>query len=187
MTRSAGLLGVLFFAAREEPLKIKFQVEHFNVETRKSAPLKPDEAASFAAGLRELAAVQDAACTENTATVTLKPGATLRLSELRSAGKKALSYDGGKPVIVFNTVKAEGKVTLTLHVEKNRDKVKEALREAGFKDVTESGENYDGTARMPVDVVTVVKKVAAKTGVEYRLFDILKDVAWHAPAKAAPE
>ena len=173
---------LLLLAAQEAPRKISFKVEHFNLDTRKPAPLKPEEAKSFAAEIQELPAVKDAACTETTATVTLKPGAVLRLSQLRSTGKKTLSADGGKPVIVFNTLKLEGRVTLTLNVEKNRDKVKEALKESGFKDMVESGNDYEGVVKTPVDVVTVVKKVAAKTGVEYKIFDILKDVAWHAPA-----
>jgi hypothetical protein len=177
------LMAALFLlAAQDPPRKLAFKVEHIHLETRKTAPLKPDEAKSFAEELQELPAVKEAACTENTATVTLKPGAVLKLSSLRSAGKKTLGADGGKPVIVFNTLKLEGKVTLTLHVEKNRDKVKDALKESGFKDVTESGNEYEGVVKTPVDVITVVKKVAAKTGVEYKVFEILKDVAWHAPA-----
>lgn len=172
----------LLLAAQEPPRKLTFKVEHINLETKKTAPLKPEEAKSFAEELQALPAVKEASCSETTATVTLKPGAVLKLSSLRSTGKKTLGGDGGKPVIVFNTLKLEGKVTLTLHVEKNADKVKDALKEAGFRDVTESGSDYEGVVKTPVDVVTVVKKVAAKTGVEYKVFEILKDVAWHAPA-----
>jgi hypothetical protein len=31
-------------------------------------------------------------------------------------------------------------------------------------------------------VVTLVKAVAKKTGVEYKVFEIFKDLVWHAPA-----
>jgi hypothetical protein len=176
---AAVLLGVL---AQEAPQKLKFQVEHLNLETKKAAPLKPDEAKSFAAELKEMAAVQDASCTETTATVTLKPESKLRWTELKAAGKKTLSYDGGKPVIVFNTLKLEGHVTVTLHVEKNADKVVDALKGLGFQDVTANGDDYDARVKSPVDVVTLVKAVAKKTGVEYKVFEIFKDVVWHAPS-----
>ena len=177
------LLAVLL-CLQEIPQKLKFQVEHFNLETKKAVPLKAEEAKSFAAELKEMAAVQDATCTETTATMTLKPEAKLRWTELKAAGKKTLSYDGGKPVIVFNTLKLEGHVTVTLHVEKNADKVAEALKGLGFQDVTANGDDYDAKVKTPVDVVTLVKAVARKTGVEYKVFEIFKDVVWHAPPMA---
>jgi hypothetical protein len=172
------------FAVQDSPQKIQFKVEHFKIDLKQAVPLKPEEAKSFAAELKELPAVLDATCTETTATLSLKPESTLKWTEIKEKGKKTLTYDGGKPVIVFNTIKLEGHVTLTLHVEKNPEKVKDALKDAGFKDVTESGNDYDGTVKSPVDVVTVIKKVAAKTGIEYRIFDILKDITWHSPAKS---
>lgn len=165
----------------EPPQKIKFQVEHLNLETKKAAPLKAEEAKSFASELKELAAVQDATCTETTATVTLKPGASLRWTDMKAVGKKTLTYDGGKPVIVFNTLKLEGHVTVTLHVEKNADKVDDALKGLGFQEVTAAGDDYDCKAKSPVDVVTVVKAVVKRTGVDYKIFEIFKDVVWHAP------
>jgi predicted unusual protein kinase regulating ubiquinone biosynthesis (AarF/ABC1/UbiB family) len=51
------------------------------------------------------------------------------------------------------------------------------------KDVTSTGDDYDGKVKSPVDVVRVVKAVAAKTGVEYKIFEIFKDVVWHTPEK----
>lgn len=179
-------LVVLALLAQEKPeplQKLKFTVEHLNLQTMKAAPLKPEESKSFAAELKELAAVQDAACTESVATVTLKPGASLRWTDMKAVGKKTLSYDGGKPVIVFNTLRLEGHVTITLHVEKNADKVDDALKSVGFQDITSTGDDYDGKVKSPVDMVRVVKAVAAKTGVEYKIFEIFKDVVWHAPAK----
>jgi len=173
---------VLALLAQDQPQKLKFTVEHFNLETKKAAPLKPEESKSFAAELKELAAVQDATCTESVATVTLKPGASLRWTEMKAVGKKTLSYDGGKPVIVFNTLRLEGHVTVTLHVEKNADKVDEALKGLGFQEITSTGDDYDCKVKTPVDLVRVVKTVAAKTGVEYKIFEIFKDVVWHAPA-----
>lgn len=172
---------VLLVVADDAPQKLKFSVEHLNLQTFKAAPLKADEAKSFGAELRELAAVQDASCTETTGTVTLKPGATLRWTEIKATGKKTLSYDGGKPVIVLNTLKLEGSVTVTLQVEKNADKVPDALKALGFKDVTVEGGSYKGVAKKPVDIVTLLKVVAQKTGNEYKL-DMFKDAAWHAPA-----
>lgn len=169
-------------AAQDAPQKIKFQVEHMNLETKKASPLKPDEAKSFAAELKEMSAIQDATCTEMNATVTLKPEASLKWTELKAAGKKTLSYDGGKPVIVFNTLKLEGHVTVTLHVEKNPDKVVDALKSLGFQDVMAQGDEYDAKVKSPVDIVTLVKAVCKRTGQEYKVFEIFKDVVWHAPS-----
>ncbi|HXX92266.1 MAG TPA: hypothetical protein VEN81_01450, partial [Planctomycetota bacterium] len=87
-------------------------------------------------------------------------------------------------------IKLEGHVSLNLHVEKNPDKVKDALKEIGFKDVVENGNDFEGTFKSPIDVVTIIKKVCLKTGAEYKIFEILKDVTWlPAPAKttATPE
>ena len=167
------------------PRKLKITVEHFKIDAKQSVPLKPEEAKSFASELKELPGVLDASCTESQATITIKPDGTLKLSELRGTGKKTLTYDGGKPVMVFNTIKVEGHVVLNLHVEKNPEKVKDALKELGFKDVTENGNDFDGVVKSPVDVVTIIKKVCAKTGAEYKIFEILKDITW-LPAPAAP-
>jgi len=172
---------LLLLAADDAPVKLKFNVEHLNLQTFKAAPLKADEAKSFAAELKELGAVADASCTETTGTVTLKPGATLKWTEIKATGKKTLSYDNGKPVIVLNTLKLEGSVTVTLHVEKNADRIPDALKGLGWKDVTAEGESFSGVARKPVDIVSLLKTVALKTGNEYKL-DIFKDAAWHAPA-----
>jgi hypothetical protein len=171
---------LLLFPADDAPQKLKFTVEHLNLQTMKAAPLKPEEAKSFGSELKELEAVQDASCTESAGTLTLKPGATLKWTEIKATGKKTLSYDGGKPVIVLNTLKLEGSVTVTLHVEKNADKVPEALKSLGFKDVAADGDNFTGVVKTPVDIVTMLKVVAKKTGNDYKL-EIFKDAAWHAP------
>lgn len=175
------ILALLALVALQDPPphKLKFTVEHFKIDAKQAVPLKPEEAKAFEKELKELPGVQDAVCTESAATITLKPDGTLKLSELRGTGKKTLTYDGGKPVIVFNTIKLEGKVTLTLKVDKNKEKVKDALKELGFKDISENGDDYEGTVKTPVDVVTVVKKVCAKTGAEYKIFEILKEIVWH--------
>lgn len=171
---------VSFVRADDAPQKLKFSVEHLNLQTMKASPLKAEEAKSFGAELKELEAVAEASCTETAGTVTLKPGATLKWTEIKATGKKTLSYDGGKPVIVLNTLKLSGSVTVTLHVEKNADKVPEALKSLGFKDVAADGDNYKGVATKPVDIVTLLKTVALKTGNEYKL-EIFRDAAWHAP------
>ena len=43
---------VALLASQDAPLKLKFQVEHFNLDTKKAAPLKADEAKSFAGELK---------------------------------------------------------------------------------------------------------------------------------------
>jgi len=126
--------------------------------------------------------IADATCTESLVTVTLKPGASLKWTDMKATGKKTLTYDGGKPVIVFNTLKVDGHVTLTLHVEKNPDKVAGALKALGFKDVTAEGDVYDCVVKTPVDIATVVKAVLQED--RERLQDLrdLQDCVWHAPA-----
>ena len=54
-------------------------------------------------------------------------------------------------------------------------------QDALLRDVTADGENYSAVVKKPVDIVTLLKVVAQKTGNEYKL-DIFKDAAWHAPA-----
>jgi len=171
---------LLLLRADDGPQKLKFSVEHLNLQTMKASPLKAEEAKSFGAELKEIEAVAEASCTETTGSLTLKPGATLKWTEIKATGKKTLSYDGGKPVIVLNTLKLSGSVTVTLHVEKNADRVPEALKGLGFKDVAADGDNYKGVATKAVDIVTLLKTVALKTGNEYKL-EIFKDAAWHAP------
>lgn len=170
---------LLALVSQEAPQKLKFQVEHLNVDAKQAVPLKPEEAKAFAEELKKLAGVKDAACTESVATITLSGEGPLKLSDLRAAGKKTLTYDGGKPVIVFNTLRLEGRVTLTLKVDKNPEKVKDALKDLGWKDVKESDGAWEGTVKSPIDAVSVVRKICAKTGTEYKIFEILKDIAWH--------
>jgi hypothetical protein len=175
---------ILALSLQDAPRKLTFQVEHFTgAATPAGNKLKPDEIRAFEKELGALPGVKEVRCTESTATLTLNPDATLKLSEIRAAGKKVLTYDGGKPVIVFNTIKLQGRVTLTLHLDKNQDKVKDALKSLGFQDLTESGDDFDGRAKSAVDVVTVVKKVCQATGAEYKIFEILKDITWHPEAR----
>jgi len=87
MTLAIAVLALLLQEKPEAAQKLKFTVEHLNLQTMKAAPLKPEESKSFAAELKELAAVQDATCTESVATVTLKPGASLRWTDMKAAGE----------------------------------------------------------------------------------------------------
>src|SRR5882672_250742 len=106
-------LALLLLAADDAPQKLKFNVEHLNLQTMKAAPLKAEESKSFASELKEMEPIADATCTESLVTVTLKPGAPLKWTDMKATGKKTLTYDGGKPVIVFTTLKVDGHVTLT--------------------------------------------------------------------------
>lgn len=174
--------------AQDKPVKIRFDVEHLPAAPQgKPRPLKPEEIKAFEQELRTLPGVKEAACTESTVTLTLNPEAALKLSELRAAGKKTLGNDAGKPVIVFNSIKAEGHVTITLHLEKNQDKVKDALKAfSGVELMGESGEDYECRIKAPgVSVLNLVKAVAQKAGVEYKVFEILKNITWHGTAKEA--
>ncbi len=173
------LLLAALICLQDKPVKVRFDVQHMPTDpSGKPRPLEPKEIRAFEAELKELPGVQEAACTQVAVTLTLRPEGQLRLSELRGAGKKTLGTETGKPVIIFNSIKLEGRVSITLHVEKNPDKVKDALK--GFGEVlSESGETCEVKLKSAVPVLTLVKAVAAKTGVEYKVFDILKDIVWH--------
>jgi hypothetical protein len=47
--------------------------------------------------------------------------------------------------------------------------------------VTASGDDYDCKVKAPVDVVTLVKAVCKRTGAEYKVFEVFKDLVWHSP------
>jgi len=168
---------------QEKPVRLRFDVQHMPATPDgKPRPLEPKEIRAFEAEVKGLPGVKEATCSESSVTITVDPDGRLRLSDLRAAGKKTLGTEAGKPVIVFNTVKLEGRVSITLHVEKNPEKVKEALK--GFGEaLAESGETHDLKVKSPVPVLTVVKAVAARCGVEYKVFDILKDIVWHGTSK----
>jgi hypothetical protein len=173
------LLLAAFLAAQEAPVKLKFDVQHMPSDPGgKPRPLEPQEIRAFEAELKALPGVRDAACTPVAVTLTLQPEARLKLSEIRMAGKRTLGTETGKPVLVFNSITLEGRVSVTLRVEKNRDQVKDALKGYG-EVVSESDETYELKLKSGVPVLALVKAVAAKTGVEYKVFEILKDVVWH--------
>ena len=86
--------------------------------------------------------------------------------------------DGGFNQVVFNTLKLEGRVTLTLQIEKNRDKVKDALKAAGAAEVTEREGTWECLFKTPEDTIGLIKGICAKCGLEYRIFEILKDITW---------
>jgi len=178
---------VFLLLSQDKPVKLRFDVQHMPADLKgKPRPLKPEEIRDFEAELKTLGGVKDALCSESTATVTLTGEAPFKLSELRMAGKKTLGTDAGKPVIVFNTIRLEGRVALTLHVEKNPEKVKDALKAYG-EILGESGETYELKLKTAVPVLNVVKAVCAKTGADYQIFQILKDIHWLPPLKEPPK
>ncbi len=176
---------VLILLGQEKVQKLKFEVQHMPLEAGgKPRVLKPEEIREFEAELKGLEGVKEAVCTESSATLTRDPAQTLKLSALRMAGKKTLGTDSGKPVIVFNSIRLEGRVRVVLHVEKNVEKVKEALKGFGsLRLIGAEGEAYELDVRSPIPVLGLVKAVAAKAGVEYKVFEILKDIHWLPPSQ----
>jgi hypothetical protein len=176
---------VLLLGAQEKETRIRFALQHDTgakdgIGARK---LNPEEDRAFEKELRALPAVKEATVKASAATVVLNPGATLKFTEIKAAGKKVPTPDGGFNQVVFNTLKLEGRVTLALQVEKNREKVKDAIKGAGAVEVAEGADGWDCVFKTPEDTIGLVKAICAKCGLEYRIFEILKDITWHAPAR----
>jgi hypothetical protein len=175
----------LLLVAQEKETKIRFALQHDTgakdgIGARK---LNPEEDRAFEKELKALAAVKEATVKGSAATVVLNPGATLKFTEIKAAGKKVPTPDGGFNQVVFNTLKLEGRVTLTLQIEKNREKVKDALKAAGAAEVTEGEGTWECLFKTPEDTIGLIKTICARCGLEYRIFEILKDITWHSAAR----
>lgn len=182
------LLALLVLAPQEKDARLRFLMQHDTgakdgVGARK---LKPEEERALEKEFKALPAVKDAVLKDSVATLTLKPDSSVKLSELRGAGKKAPVEEGFNQ-IVFNSLKLEGSVTLHLNVAQNREKVKDALKGGKVTDVTETADGWRCLIKAPgADVLALIKAVAAKCGVEYKVFEILKDITWHGGEKTGP-
>jgi hypothetical protein len=175
------LLALALLAAQEKPPALKFAMQHDTgaKDGRGARKLKPDEEQALAREFRALPAFKEVAVKDGQFTLTPAPGSSLRLSELRGAGKKAPVAEGFHQ-IVLNTLRLEGKVTLHLQVEKNREKVRAALKGGRVEAVEEAPDGWTCTIKAPgVDIPGLIKAVCQACGLEYRLFDVLKDVTWH--------
>lgn len=160
-----------FDAAQGRPLRFAMQHDTGAKDGRGARKLSPDEELALAREFRSMPAVGDVAVKNGIFALTLKPASSVKLSELRAAGKRVPVQEGFHQ-IVLNTLKLEGKVTLALELARNREKLKDILKaEEG-----PGGWTFQGTG---VDLPSLVKSVCAKCGVEYRLFEVLKDVTWH--------
>ena len=164
------VLLALVLLTQDKPLPLKFMMQHDTgaKDGRGARKLTADEEQALAKEFRAMPGMKEVAVKDGHFTLT--PGTSIKLSELRAAGKKAPVAEGFNQ-IVLNTLKLEGKVTVALEVAKNRDKIKDALKAEEGPD----GWTFKATG---VDVPSLVKQVCAKCGVEYRLFDVLKDITW---------
>jgi len=182
--RHLAVAALIVVGIQEKDTKIRFALQHDTgakdgVGARK---LNAEEERGFEKELRALPAVKEVFVKSSVATVTLQPGSTLKFTEIKAAGKRVPTPQGGFNQVVFNSLKLEGRVTLTLQVEKNREKVKDALKTGPVREVSETADGWECRIAAPgADVIGLVKNVCAKCGVEYRIFDILKDIAWHSP------
>jgi hypothetical protein len=170
MRRMRWLLLALALSSQDRPLPIKFMMQHDTgaKDGLGARKLTPAEEQALAKEFRAMPSMKDVAVKDGVFTLT--PGGPVKLSDLRAAGKRAPVQEGFNQ-IVLNTLKLEGKVTVALDVAKNRDKLKDILKAEEGPD----GWTFKATG---VDVPTLVKQVCAKCGVEYRLFDVLKDITW---------
>ncbi|HEX7900086.1 MAG TPA: hypothetical protein VF950_20125 [Planctomycetota bacterium] len=161
---------VLLPLLQDRPLPIKFLMQHDTgaKDGRGARKLTPDEEQALAKEFRAMPGMKDVAVKDGVFTLT--PGTSIKLSELRAAGKKAPVQEGFHQ-IVLNTLKLEGQVTVALEVAKNRDKLKDILK-------AEEGPGGWTFKASGQDVPTLVKTVCAKCGVDYKLFEVLKDITW---------
>ena len=108
----------------------------------------PVAAADDRKSLETLDTIKSAYWKNPVMTVELAPGKSLKFTDIKRAGKSAALPDGGHLQVVFNSLKLQGTVTLSLQVEKNRDKVAAALKSAGkTREVTETEDGYRFTIR----------------------------------------
>lgn len=166
---------------QEKPAVLKFLMQHDTgaKDGKGARKLTADEQQALLKEFKGLAACKEAVAKDGLFTLTLAPGMSLKLSELRAAGKKAPVAEGFNQILL-NTLKLEGRVTLALAVEKNRDKVKAVLKGGAVEAVEESLDGWTCTIKGPgIDAPGLVKRVCAGCGLDYRLFEILKDITWH--------
>lgn len=184
----AGLLLAFLLSGADDPVKLRLVVQldtgaKDGIGTRK---LTPEEGGAFAKSLETLEAIKSATWKNPVMTVELAPGSSLKFTDIKRAGKSAALPNGGHLQVVFNSLKLQGTVTLSLSVEKNQDKVAAALKSAGkTREVAETSAGYRFTIRRgsSVPIIPLIKSVARKTGVEYRIFRILRNITWHAPGE----
>lgn len=165
------LLALLLQATQEQAKPLKFMMQHDTgaKDGRGARKLMPDEEQALAKEFRAMPGMKEVVVKDGVFTLT--PGGPVKLSELRAAGKRAPVQEGFNQ-IVLNTLKLEGRVTLALDVSKNRDKLKDILK-------AEEGPDGWTFKASGADLPSVVKNVCAKCGVDYKLFEVLKDVTWH--------
>jgi hypothetical protein len=165
------VLLALLLVVQDAPKPLKFMMQHDTgaKDGRGARKLTADEEQALAKEFRAMPGMKDVAVKDGVFTLT--PGTSVRLSELRAAGKKAPVQEGFNQILL-NTLKLEGQVTLALEVAKNRDKIKDALK------AEEGPEGWTFNAKGS-DIPTLVKRVCAACGVDYKLFQVLKDVTWH--------
>ena len=166
----AFLLALLPLLQDTTPKPLKFMMQHDTgaKDGRGARKLTPDEEQALAKEFRAMPGMKEVAVKDGVFTLT--PGASVKLSELRAAGKKAPVQEGFHQILL-NTLKLEGRITLALEVAKNRDKLKDILKAEEGPD----GWTFKGTGS---DIPSVVKSICAKCGVDYKLFEVLKDVTW---------
>lgn len=140
-----------------------------------------EEGGAFARALEELPAVRSASWKPPVMTVVLE--SDLKFTDIKKATKSAKLPDGGHLQVVFNALRLEGDVTLSISVAKNADRVAGVIRSmARTREIEETADGYRFTIpkRRKVAVIPLIKAVAAKTGVAYRIFEILRNITWHA-------
>jgi hypothetical protein len=164
------LLLALVLSTQDKPLPIKFMMQHDTgaKDGLGARKLTPAEEQALAKEFRAMPSMKEVAVKDGIFTLT--PGGPVKLSELRAAGKRAPVQEGFNQ-IVLNTLKLEGRITVALEVAKNKEKIKDALKAEEGPD----GWTFKASGQ---DVPTLVKTICAKCGVEYKLFEVLKDITW---------
>lgn len=121
-------------------------------------------------------------------TVVVTGEKKLKLSDLKDAVAKLKPEKDEKFSIKLDSIKLEGRILLAFVVEKNKDKVKEAVKGvANVTDVKESGADLECVIKGPAGakLLDLAKAVAkAVDSAEDKAADLVKDVTWTGAKKA---
>jgi hypothetical protein len=178
----AALAVLLLATVQEGPQKLKFQVEHLNLETKKAAPLKSERGEVLRGRAQGDGGGAGRRLHRDHRHGTLKPDANLRWTELKAAGRRPRATTAASPSSSSTTLKLEAASRVTLHVEKNATRwpSPQGPRAPGRE---RERRRLRGALKSPVDVVTLVKAVGEEDGRRIQDLRDFKDVVWHAPPR----
>lgn len=162
-------------AAQDQTVKIQFEVEN----------LLPQNAKTLQTQLKVVAGVNDCAVAGIRVTISVKPESTLKFSDIKGVVADLKPVKDEKIAIKYDSIKLEGKVTLSFNVTKNQDKIQQAvLSVANVERAEQKGDEYLCTIKSPggaklMDIVAAVaKKTESADNTALASAALIKDVVW---------